>query len=848
MTTSPDSIDRNAPPERQSVSQVFLPVSIRQFVSRVCQRGGLSPLLFQNLDAQTGIQLHKAFAQTLQEKYGTDTVQTELGISGEMHTSLGLLPIRGRADAVCWNPAGSFTVIEAKSYSGRLRFLTADSQYTHDAQAMLYAYFLHHQHPDPTRTTLEYSLVYLSAEGEPPQWFHRTISVAEAQKQIQDWAEAYVQFASGERAHLKQRNHSLRNLKFPFALLRNGQKEFMHTVLEAFQTQRPALIEAPTGTGKTLSTLFPALKALSANMGNKIFYLTAKVTTRTVAEEALALLQTETQDLRSITLRAKEQSCLAPECFCDPKVCPYAVQYHDLKRPALQKLLALRQIQPDVLESLAKEFQLCPHELALDYAELADVVIGDYAHFFDPRARLSRFFSEDAPHQLLLFDEAHNLPDRTRAMYSAQLSFQSLHKALQVLTVHHPQTAQALETLRSYFKQLALALKKDEPGFDQVERALAQKPVFSAPNFRAVRSPLPGLRRYLFLQLPRLRDALESIDNIELRRPVLELYFSVLFFLRVHDELWDSSYLTHFIRTQSDLLLQLNCLDPSAQITSLYRDQHSPIFFSATLSPMPYYRETLCGRSSMDEPLALQLPSPYPNENLLLLEYDALETTYAKRMYTLDQVVAIIQTATSARLGNYLIFFPSHTYLQEVVRRYPRSASLDAPQLVIQTPNMKPSEQNAFLSAFEQPAQNRSTLGFAVLGGSFGEGIDLMGERLNGVIIIGVGLPQKGPERELLSQYYEEQLHAGFAFSYLYPGFTKILQAAGRLIRSETDRGFILLCDSRYATPTYRLLFPEHWHPHSVHQPEELLQKISQFWQSANPLAPSDCSAADLRF
>lgn len=839
-----------------SVAVLNLPLSVRALADYVARTGGLTAGQMGGLAPRQGTRLHQQFYHSLQQLNPEATIQTELSVEGFFPlpplTGLDTLSLqipsaaqtdpdkpleprrytlwlRGRIDAVISSASGESTLLEAKSYAGLPTKVPAEGLPLHWAQALIYTVLFHQAQPEGKRQ-FRYGLVYLSVEGYDPLYRFKEISEAKAYEQVKAWIEAYAQWAQQQAFYRQIRDASIRQLTFPYPHLRLGQKKLMRTVLQACQQQVPLIAQAPTGTGKTLSTLYPALKSLASHGGKQIFYLTAKVATRQVAEQSLSLLYQTGLIARSITLRAKEQLCCCPSCYCDTNLCPYALGYYDRLRPALNELLKRAHIDPDALLSVAQTHQLCPFELSLDAADSADIILGDYAHFFDPRARLSRFFGPDESRRILLFDEAHNLPDRTREMYSATLSLKTLVQALEAVRQYSPNLADKLEVLRQYYARLAKSLKTGEPGFDQVEKAIEPSAVFSAPQFRATRIPLPGLRRFLFSLLSPLQALIEALESVELRQKLRGFYFEVSFFIRVLDEFWNASYLACFERTASDIVLQLRCLDPTHHLVERYRDRHTPIFFSATLHPTQYYRSLLCGENLSDQPMCLDLGSPFPREHQLVLHYADLETTYDKRPYTYQKVIEIIQTATQARVGNYLIFFPSYAYLQAVYSRYPREAGLNAPRLIRQEPGFSPQAQAEFLKAFETPAQTRSLLGFAVLGGSFSEGIDLVGERLKGAIIIGVGLPLVSPPRELLQQYYEEKLQSGFAFAYLFPGMTKVQQAAGRVIRSEGDRGFILLCDRRYEQPSYRELLPDDWQWQRIDHLDELADTLETFW------------------
>lgn len=856
-----------APENPQEAPETLLiSVGARALVEYACRTGGLHGLVFHGLSGAEGTRLHRAFYKELSQHFPDRESEVEVAVDREYKLPGVTLQVRGRMDALLLPPGlvetdlygkttkleapakpgekkrsyetalGLAEVIEAKSYAGSAKLIPLQGDPLHWAQALLYACLLHHPQKEGTRV-FTCHLAYLSQEGHPPVFLTKQYTEAEAWAQEQSWIGAYADWAHNEEVYRQARDASIRELGFPFPLLRPGQKQLMQETLAAFQTQVPLLVQAPTGTGKTISTLFPAIKALGLGWGRQIFYLTAKVATRQVARQAAQNLRERGLLLRTITLRAKEQMCLCPELYCDTKLCPYATAYYEHVPQALAELLEKTVFEAADLMDCAERHQVCPFELSLDLARYCDLVIGDYNHFFDPRIRLQRFFGEEGDRKLLLIDEAHNLPDRSREMYTASLSFTTLHAARKAIELYSPSLAQKLGVVVDYFSRLAKSLKTGEPGFDQVEKAVKPEQVFRADQFRATRCVLPGLRRFLGGLVYPLRELLDALEDREAKRPIMDFFFEMLFFLRVQEEFWNESYLACFHRHQKDVLLELRCLDTANRLVEAYREKHSPVFFSATLTPMEYYRDCFCGQSDLDRPEELRLPSPFPRENLLLLHYNHLRTTYEARKHSMREAAEAILASTQARIGNYLAFFPSYRYLKAVSSELAGllaegGQSLLPVDLLEQKSGMSQEASEAFLEAFAEPAKDRSTLGLAVLGGSFGEGIDLVGERLNGVIIIGVGLPQISPERDLLRQYYDEKLRLGFAFAYLYPGFTKVLQAAGRLIRTETDRGFILLCDERYDKPMYRQLLPEEWRPIAVEEPEDVLPPIREFFES----------------
>jgi DNA excision repair protein ERCC-2 len=482
----------------------------------------------------------------------------------------------------------------------------------------------------------------------------------------------------------------------------------------------------------------------------------------------------------------------------------------------------------DILEC-AKAHQVCPFELSLDVSLYCEIIICDYNYAFDPRVHLERFFGEEPTTHLLLVDEAHNLPARSREMFSASLDSVQLAAAVALIKGQSPQLDRSLEKLQGYFGLLKSEIANKQPGIDQVEMAIKVSSVMSADFFRACRE-LPDhlldlLARFTF----QCRQYLDQTRNQPNPRALLDLYFSALFFLRIAEEYHDDTYVTVARLEEGKLELVLMCLDASEKLAAAYVNRHAAVFFSATLSPLAYYTGLLHGHHPAAEPESLCLGSPFPPENLLVLTCTRLSTRYKMRRDTIVPILEMILQAVRQKTGNYLVFVPSFAYLEmlrSLLRGRPEVASLD---LMFQAAAMNEPSRRKFLHRFEQFGE-KTLLAVAVIGGIFAEGIDLAGERLAGVVVVGAGLPQICPEREIMRQYYAEALGSGYEYAYLYPGFNKVQQAAGRVIRSENDRGFVLLIDDRYETQVYSELFPAEWQPRQVGTPEELGVMLQEFW------------------
>ena len=558
---------------------------------------------------------------------------------------------------------------------------------------------------------------------------------------------------------------------------------------------------------------------------------------------------------RSLTLTAKEKVCVQQGQPCDPQLCPLTRGYYDRRGPAIREALAVEEITRPVLERIALEFQVCPFELSLDVSSWVDVVICDYNYAFDPQVYLRRHFGEGGPGLALLVDEAHNLVDRAREMFSTEIDAQQIHEVKQSLRTAVPRCAKALTKLISALRKLSSpALSQSnselpaptEPPSD-LELFQAEAPsrvaqdadpldtavpgvIEARDGVRVWREAPPDLAPLVEAAISHAERWLARNEAAEFRPGLLELYFGLLGLARVLDH-YDERYRT-ILEPGRFPRLRLFCLDPSERLRQACARATSATFFSATLSPIRYYRELLGGTD--DDPV-LRLPSPFPVENLAVLLQDRIRTQFKSRAATLAQVADSVRLFTAARRGNYLVYLPSYQYLEALLGCF---REMNPPvAILVQRPGMSESERDAFLSAFETEP-TRTQVGFAVLGGVFGEGVDLVGDRLIGAVIVGVGLPQLCAERDLIRDYFQEKTGTGFDYAYTFPGMNRVLQAIGRVIRSEVDRGAVLLVDTRYAELRYRQLFPAHWHPVPVRTVGQIDDALRRFWMNSNAFPP----------
>jgi len=752
--------------------------SVRALVEFVHRRGNLGGGgLFQPRDrALEGTRGHQRLQQSRGEGY---QAETPVEWTGERE---GLrLRLTGRVDGIL--ETGPVPLVE--------EIKTVDHRWSgtpepmHLAQLRLYGAILCAQRG---WAEVELRLTYFDYLIDEETPLAHTETAAALALFLEETLAGWAAWLRTQAEWLRLRDGSLAALPFPFERFRAGQRALARRVYRRLRDGGNAFIEAPTGLGKTLATLYPAIKALPRLGSGQVFYVTAKTPGRRAARDALERLRERGARLRSLTLTAKEKICFGPSP-CDPRACPFALGYYDRVRPAVGELLGYETIGRQEVEAVARAHTVCPFELALDASLWTDVVIGDFNHVFDPQARLARHFGEGTPRHLVLIDEAHNLVDRSREMHSATLAATDLAPGPHAARgLGEGRARRALAEARGAFEaHLATALETPSllPRRSHHEGAVAMP------------EPPPAL-------LTALRHAARSLEAFLAELPAgvspggwLEPWFALGAFLRAA-EAYDATCRTIAAPGRFTLL----CLDPSARLREVLRGLRAAVFFSATLSPPDYFR-TLLGGMPEDELLALG--SPFRPEQMRL-DIIPADVTYAHRPDSLAAVGNAVAEAVVRHPGNHLIFCPSLDYLDQLAA----VLSPRLPGLLCQSAGMDEAAREAFLARFEASGE-RPCVGLAVLGGVFSEGIDLPGRRLIGVTVIGVGLPRLSLERDLLHAYFDDAAGHGFDYAYRFPGMQRVLQAVGRLIRSEEDHGRALLIDYRFQEARYRRLFPEWW-------------------------------------
>ena len=776
-------------------------ISVRNLVEFILREGDIDNRTGGGQDPEN-MQMGSRIHRKIQRQMGSD-YQAEVPLKTEIVCDGFTLKIEGRADGLI-HTKEQVMVDEIK---GVLRELdrVQEPAGIHLAQAKCYASMVAEQEG---ADEIGVQMTYCQMETEEVKRFQYSYQSNELKVWFDEVIRQYEKWAKFQIEWRKARNASIKGIEFPFPY-RKGQRELAVSVYRTILRKKKLFIQAPTGVGKTISTVFPAVKAVGEELGEKIFYLTAKTITRTVAEQAFETLREQNLKFKVITLTAKEKICFCEDTSCNPDDCPYAKGHFDRVNDAVYELLMQEDVMSrEVLEAQARKHKVCPFEMALDVSTWVDGVICDYNYVFDPDARLRRFFAEGgAGGYLFLIDEAHNLVERGRQMYSAELCKEDFLSVKKLVKGEAPRFAKRLEACN----KILLAMKKECENYKVLD---------NISHFGIqLMNVLSETDRYLE----------ECVDK-EVRETVLDFYFQVRSFLNIYDGLDENYVIYTEYQENGRFVLKLFCVNPAANLQKCLDKGNSAVFFSATLLPIQYYKRLL---STEKDNYAVYIDSSFDTKKRLLMNGVDVSTRYTMRSREMYQRYATyIFLVVKAKMGNYLIFFPSYRFMEDVYQEFTQLLASDEEEmeLVIQQKHMDEEERENFLRAFEM-GREKSLIGFGVLGGIFSEGIDLTNEKLIGTLIIGTGLPQVCNEREILKSYFDQKGLYGFDYAYRYPGMNKVLQAAGRVIRTEDDRGVILLLDERFQREKGKEIFPKEWADCERCRLDIVEEKIRLFWE-----------------
>lgn len=777
-------------------------ISVRNLVEFILRSGNLDNRRTSVADReamQKGSRIHRKLQKQMKASY-----KAEVPLKWEEEYSDFIIEIEGRADGII-DDEEACVIDEIKGVYRDLYFLEEPVP-VHKAQAMCYAYFYASQ---KKISKIEVQMTYCHLETEEIKRFREEFSFSYLKKWFEDLLSEYYKWANFQYQRRIERRSSMEGLEFPYPY-RKGQKELVSGVYHTMRTEKQLFIQAPTGIGKTMAAIFPAVRAVGEGYGDKIFYLTAKTITRTVAEEAFHILKEKGLSYKTISITAKEKLCLCEETDCNPEKCPYAEGHFDRVNAAVFEILNAKDtyLREDLLEQ-AEKYRVCPYEMCLDISSWVDAVICDYNYVFDPNVYLRRFFSDGVKGDyLFLIDEAHNLVERGRKMYSAVLCKEDFLETAKIVKEHSAKLYKILKKCN----RMMLEYKRECDECTVMEN-------------------IAGLSLQLMNLLGEMENFLEKEHEEKVQKAVLEFSFSVRHFLNMYD-IADENYViySHYDDEQR-FLITLYCVNPKRNLQECLNKGRGAVFFSGTFLPLPYYRSLFSERR---DDYAICASSPFLRENLKLLVACDVSSKYTRRgVSEYEKMAEYIYELAAGKQGNYMVFFPSYRMLEdiyEIFRNKTEERQFEV-SCILQSSNMTEQEREEFLEAFQENSA-KTLIGFCVMGGIFSEGIDLTGERLIGAAIVGTGLPQVGCEREILKNYYDEKAQNGFAYAYRYPGMNKVLQAAGRVIRTKEDRGVVLLLDERFLQREYLELFPQEWQSYERCTVGNAGQKIRAFWDS----------------
>ena len=776
-----------------------LKISVRNLVEFVLRSGDIDNRRTSGAEKeamQEGSRIHRK----LQRRMGTN-YRAEVALKHTVEEDRFKIQVEGRADGIIEEPEG-VTIDEIKGIYMDLSYLTEPVP-VHLAQAMCYGYFYCSDHG---LSGAVIQMTYCNIETEEIRRFQEEKTFEELEAWFQGLIHEYIKWAEYLYSHGIWRTESIRDLDFPYPY-RKGQRELVVAVYKSMARKRNLFIQAPTGIGKTLSTVYPALKAMGEGLGDKLFYLTAKTITRGVAEEAFDILREKGLYLNTVTITAKEKLCFLETPECNPDACPYAKGHFDRVGDAVYDIIHKESgITREAVLRYAQQYQVCPFEFCLDISNWVDSIICDYNYVFDPNVRLKRYFSEgNSGDYLFLVDEAHNLVPRAREMYSAVVYKEDF---LLIKKIIRPMDQKIARMLERCNKEL-LEMKRE------CERYCLLSDI-----------------RYFMTEIMSLFGELEKFMEINKefgdRDLVLDFYFCLRDLLYVYDRLDENYRIYTELLPDGRFMLRLFCVNPARNLKECLDKGKSTVFFSATLLPVQYYKELLSGDQ---EEYAVYAQSPFDQEKRLLMIASDVSSRYTRRnCQEYRKIVEYMRKIVSAHKGNYIVFLPSYQYLKAVESILEETEGLELEfSYMSQASHMSEQDREEFLEEFSEERQD-SFVALCVMGGVFSEGIDLKEGRLIGTIIVGTGLPMVCTEQEVLKGYFDEREEKGFDYAYQYPGMNKVMQAAGRVIRTVRDEGIIALLDQRFLNSDYQALFPREWDGYYEVRLKNVEEVVKGFW------------------
>lgn len=770
-------------------------IGVRELAYFIHQSGDLKEEFFSNREINIGTQIH----QYIQSQF-KEGDKKEYFIKQDISFNNKTYNLNGYIDGVLGFNSKNPILLEIKSTTEELDLITEEYHREHMAQLKIYGYLYCLLN---NLENIHLRLMYVSVIDYSSKAFDSIINVNELEEFSLNALEEYIKFLTILETNEVKRQETIKSIKFPFKMERKGQRSLMASVYRALRDEEILYAIAPTGIGKTMATLFSSLKALEHN--DKLFYLTAKGSGKNAPIDALKILERDGLNLKAIDIVAKKKICNKKALHCNPDECIFAKGYFDrLKTATIDILENNNIISEEVLREYSKKHKICAFEYSLYLSYYCDVIIADYNYVFDPVAHLIRYFSSDEVyHAKVLIDEAHNMIDRSKEMFSAEINEEDIRTLRKILTGLKP-------SIRTEANNVIEVISNYQDKMNEGSLYVDTKPDLKLDN--------------------KLRDLLIKCDSVfednkkfNDKDQALDIYYKILDFINT-SEIFSDTHRLLAVSNNEEISISYYCLDASEFLLKTIREYiHGIVFFSATLSPIEYHANLL----TKGEGKFLELESPFDNEKLDIIIDNKISTKYNDRGSSIDKILEYIEILTSTKKGNYIVFFPSYQYLKMVVDSLDDNPPYEK---LIQKRNMNIEIQNEILETFRND-KDKSHVGFFVLGGVFSEGIDLIGDALNGVIIVGVGLPQINDFNNLLRDYFNQIYEEGFEYAYTYPGMTKVIQSVGRVIRTEDDKGVAILLDNRFETSKYQKLMPPHWtNKHYISNPQSLRKELDRFY------------------
>jgi DNA excision repair protein ERCC-2 len=778
-----------------SMKKIIL--SVREIAELIYGSGSITNLKDLKNRANEGTLIH----QYWQNKYLADD-QKEVVVQTDYKTEEFDISISGRIDGLLLREE-SYIIEEIKSTHRDLDQLEEDTTPAHMAQAKIYAYIYASKHD---LTGIDIWLTYIDVKSKEVKQLKNYFDMSDLQSFYEETMESYVGWQKKLYSHELSRLSSIEGLTFPFENFRHNQRRMMAVIYKNIIAQDIAYIEAPTGLGKTVAAIFSSLKAINQPR-QKIFYLTAKNDGKRTALETIALLEKKGLKAKTVELTAKDSICFLEKRDCDPKVCPFANGYYSKVFKAIEDIFLNESIfSRTVIEKYARKHEVCPFELSLDLSNYSDIVICDYNYVFDPIVHLTRYFEDHIYQPIVLVDEAHNLVSRSRDMYSASINKSAFTDFLEIAHLLKPSPKYQINSIIKLIEKAEKALVKvDFVRQYDIDGALIHK--------------LKSL-------LVKFDDILSNEKLSIGKEEIQDLYFLVNRFIKISD-FYNEEYVYLVERDKDDIVISIKCLNASGFINDIIDESlESIVFFSATLKPIDYYKNLLTNNLGS----FFAFSSAFKQNNLLVLAVDNVSTRYHDRKDSIPRIIQTMKAMVQAKTGNYIVYFPSYYYMKQVQLK--AFEEIDNVHFITQTRDMSGLERNEMMNQFSEN-QDQTQIFMFVMGGIFGESIDLVGDLLSGVLIVGVGLPGLSNYNNVLKSHFDLSFRQGFDYAYTYPGLNKVIQAVGRVIRTETDKGIAILLDDRFTMRKYLRLYPSAWsHLEVCNDPDDILDMAKSFWQA----------------